>query len=218
MTSALDTRDRELLEHLHKSGGADVQQLCDVLGVTRTAIRQRLTRLENLEFIAAHLQSQSRGRPRNVYCVTADGLHSLGEDYRELAVVLWEAIVSTEQPEIRERLISQVRDRLAGRFRRLIGESGSVTEKLDRVADQLKSSGFKVESDHSEALPILRETNCPFPMLADVDEAICQVEREALEQVLGAPVAFKNRCRDGHHCCEFEVRTGTTGGSLPTTS
>jgi predicted ArsR family transcriptional regulator len=111
-----------------------------------------------------------------------------------------------------------VRDRLAGRFRRLIGESGSVTEKLDRVADQLKSSGFNVESDHSEALPILRETNCPFPMLADVDEAICQVEREALEQVLGAPVAFKNRCRDGHHCCEFEVRTGTTGGSLPTTS
>ena len=75
----------------------------------------------------------------------------------------------------------------------------------------MKTSGFNVESDHSAALPILRETNCPFPMLADVDEAICQVERQVVEQVLGAPVEFKRRCRDGYHCCEFEVQLESTG-------
>ena len=84
-------------------------------------------------------------------------------------------------------------------------------ERLDQLAYEMKTSGFNVESDHSASLPILRETNCPFPMLADVDEAICQVERQVLEQVLGAPVEFKNRCRDGHHCCEFEVHVGSAG-------
>ncbi|APZ91265.1 helix-turn-helix transcriptional regulator [Fuerstiella marisgermanici] len=205
--SVTDTKDREILEHLHRSGEATVQDLCDVLDVTRNAIRQRITRLEASGVIVSDQQSQSRGRPKNVYRVTAEGLHSLGEDYRELAVVLWEAIVGLEDSAVKEQLISQVRDRLADRFRRKLTEGHSADQRLDQLAEEMRSSGFNVESDHSAALPILRETNCPFPMLADVDETICQVERQVLEQVLGAPVEFKNRCRDGHHCCEFEVQT-----------
>ena len=84
-------------------------------------------------------------------------------------------------------------------------ESNSVEDRLDQLADEMKSSGFNIESDHSGGLHILRETSCPFPMLADVDEAICQVELDVLQQVLGAPVEFRSRCRDGHSCCEFQV-------------
>ena len=207
---SLDARDREILEHLHKMGGADVQELCELLGVTRTAIRQRISRLESLGTINACQQSSGRGRPRNIYQVTTEGLHSLGEDYRELAVVLWETIAELDDHVVRERLIAQVRDRLASRFRQRLAESRSVGDRVDQLVDEMKSNGFNIESDHSELLPILRETNCPFPMLADIDESICQVEREVLEQVLGAPVEFRNRCRDGHHCCEFEVQVGAT--------
>ncbi|MDG1896617.1 MAG: MarR family transcriptional regulator [Fuerstiella sp.] len=207
----LDSKDRQLLEHIHSHSGANVQDLCDVLGVTRNAIRQRISRLEACGLMVSEQRSQPRGRPKNVYHVTAEGLHSLGEDYRELAVVLWEVISEVQDAAVREQLISQVRDRLADRFRRKLTETSSADERLDQLADEMRTSGFNVESDHSAVLPILRETNCPFPMLADVDEAICQVERQVLEQVLGAPVEFKNRCRDGHHCCEFEVQVGSTG-------
>jgi predicted ArsR family transcriptional regulator len=207
----LDSKDRDLLDHLHRHGGANVQDLCDLLGVTRNAIRQRISRLEACGLLASEQRLQPRGRPKNVYHVTEDGLHSLGEDYRELAVVLWEVIVGIEDSAVKEQLISQVRDRLADRFRRKLTQTSSPDERLDQLADEMKSSGFNVESDHSAALPILRETNCPFPMLADVDETICQVERQVLEQVLGAPVEFKHRCRDGHHCCEFEVQLGSAG-------
>ncbi len=209
--SALDSKDREILEHLHRIGEANVQELCDVLGVTRNAIRQRISRLEAFGLLVSEQQSQSRGRPKNVYRVTTEGLHSLGEDYRELAVVFWEAIVGLTDSVVKEQLISQVRDRLADRFRRKLTETSSAGERLDQLADEMKLSGFNVESDHSAALPILRETNCPFPMLADVDETICQVERQVLEQVLGAKVEFKNRCRDGHHCCEFEIQAAVVG-------
>ena len=212
MSSALDVRDREIIEHLHQSAGGDIQTLCHVLGVTRTAVRQRIARLESSGLISAKLQSQTRGRPRHLYRVTADGLHALGENYRELAVVLWEAITSFEDAGIREQLIARVRNSLADRFRRQLVDSDSVDKRLDQLADEMKASGFNVESDHSGGLRILRETSCPFPMLADVDETICQVERQVLEQVLGVPVEFRTRCRDGHGCCEFQVmsppRTG----------
>ncbi len=59
--AAIDTRDREILEYLHQSEGLDVQSLCDLLGVTRTAVRQRISRLEAAGLIVSELQGQSRG-------------------------------------------------------------------------------------------------------------------------------------------------------------
>ena len=61
MSSPLDARDREILEHLHQAAGGDIQALCDLLGVTRTAIRQRIARLEGAGLISSELQGQSRG-------------------------------------------------------------------------------------------------------------------------------------------------------------
>ncbi len=203
--TGLDTRDRDLLEHLHRLGGADMRTLCDVLQITRTAVRARIERLKSTGLIATESRSSGRGRPHQVFQINANGLHALGEDYRELAFVFWQVIAEVENEAVRASLLKRIRDRLAERFRRQLSESGTVEQRLDQLADEMKSNGFNIEADHSAALPILRETNCPFPMLADVDEAICQVEKDVLQQVLGANVEFVNRCRDGHHCCEFEV-------------
>jgi len=195
IVAAIDTRDREILEYLHQSAGVDVQSLCELLGVTRTAVRQRISRLESAGLIVSDLQGQSRGRPRNIYRVTAEGLHALGENYRQLAVVLWEAITGFEDEDVRIRLLARVRDVLAERFRRQLGSCENLDDRLDLLASEMKSSGFNVESDHQGGLRILRETSCPFPLLAEVDDAICQVERQVLEQVLGAPVEVRSRCR-----------------------
>jgi predicted ArsR family transcriptional regulator len=76
---------------------------------------------------------------------------------------------------------------------------------VDQLAEEMKSNGFQVESDHFDGLHILRESSCPFPLLASVDDTICQIERQVLEQVLGTNVEFRSRCRDGDNCCEFQV-------------
>ncbi|MCH2212127.1 MAG: transcriptional regulator [Fuerstiella sp.] len=205
--AGIDGRDRELLEHLHRVGGADIQSLCDVLQITRTAVRARIQRLRSGGMLAVEAQSAGRGRPRQIYRINAEGMHALGEDYRQLAVVFWQVISEIDDEPLRNRLLARVRDRLAERFLRPLPVGGTVRERLDELADQMKSSGFNIESDHSAGLPILRETNCPFPMLADVDDSICQVEKEVMEQVLGVDVEFVNRCRDGYHCCEFQVKS-----------
>ena len=46
MRSTLEHDDREFLAELRKGGRSTVQSLCDRLGVTATAIRQRLARLQ----------------------------------------------------------------------------------------------------------------------------------------------------------------------------
>jgi predicted ArsR family transcriptional regulator len=203
--SPLDPRDRELLQHLHSTGGADVQSICDLLGVTRTAVRQRISRLEGAGLIVSALQSQVRGRPRHVYRVTAEGLHSLGENYRQLAVVLWQAISELDDVPVRQQLLQRVQNSLAGEFSRQFSESDTVDRRADLLAERMRASGFPLQVEHGDGLPILRETCCPFPQLAERDEAICQLERQVLSQALGAPLELRSRCRDGHGCCEFQV-------------
>lgn len=205
--NSLDSKDQQLLEHLHRTGGADVQELCDLLDVTRNAIRSRISRMEALQLVQTRQVSQGRGRPRNVHTLTPEGISSLGEDYRQLAIVMWEAICQISDDGVREGLLGDIRNRLAGRFRQTVESSGEISERLNQLVGQMRRTGFNVESDDSFSLPILRESNCPFPMLADVDERICEMERQVVEEVLGAPVEFKHRCRDGHHCCEFEIQS-----------
>jgi predicted ArsR family transcriptional regulator len=201
----LDPRDRDVLSHLHRSGGADVQAICDLLGVTRTAVRQRISRLESTGLIVSELQNQSRGRPRHVYRVTPEGLHSLGENYRQLAVVLWQAISQFQDASVRQVLLQRVQDGLAEQFRRSFSPADSVVRRVDLLAQEMRASGFPVQSEVLNGLPILRETCCPFPLLAEMDDGICDLERQVLQQALGAPVEFRSRCRDGHGCCEFQV-------------
>ncbi len=200
-----DERDRDLLKYLHRAGGADIQTLCAVLDITRTAVRARVDRLCREAFLRMETRSSGRGRPRQVYFVTAEGLHALGEDYRSLAVVLWEVISEIADERLRNSLLAGIRDRLARRFQRSSEEDQTIREQVDGLADRMRSCGFNIETDFSADLPILRETNCPFPMLAEIDDAICDVEKGVLEQVLGTEITVRHRCRDGHHCCEFEV-------------
>ena len=189
----LDSKDQQLLEFLHRSDGADVQQLCDLLEVTRNAIRSRVSRLEALQLVEVQQVSEGRGRPRNVYRLTTDGVSSLGEDYRQVAIVMWEAICQVPDETIREGLLSDIRNRLTSRFRLSLQGAGSLSDRLDQLVGQMRKTGFNVESDSTTSLPILRESNCPFPMLADVDDRICEMERQVVEEVLGAPVEFKHR-------------------------
>lgn len=205
--TGLDSKDQQLVEFLHRSDGADVQQLCDLLEVTRNAIRSRISRLEALRLVEVQQVSEGRGRPRNVYRLTEEGVSSLGEDYRQVAVVMWEAICQISDDAIRESLLLEIRNKLASRFRPSVQGTGTLAERMEQLVGQMRKTGFNVESDATSSLPILRESNCPFPMLADVDDRICEMERLVVEEVLGAPVQFKHRCRDGHNCCEFEVQT-----------
>lgn len=209
--STLDSRDREILEYLHRSAGADIASMCDFLGVTRTAVRHRISRLEAEGLVCCGPQSpplsgSSRGRPRLLFQVTPDGLHSLGQNYRQMAVVMWQVITGISDLEMREQLLAKVRDTLAGDLRRRISGDGPLEERLGDLAAEMNANGFNVHSERSGKLQILRETSCPFPLLAEVDDSICRVEQEVLEQVLGVPVDVVSRCRDGAGCCEFQMQ------------
>ena len=201
MKTVLEQSDGEFLNELHRLGPRTVQDICGSVGVTATAIRQRLWRLQASGFVARELVRASRGRPHYVYRVTEKGLRQLGDNYGDLALILWREIRNIPDPEIRRTITSRIRDALAARLGRF-GE-GQLNDRLRRLGDSLRSRGYDVEVKSEGALPILRENNCPYQELAEEDRGICGLEREVFEQALGTDVRLTQCCLDGHNCCEF---------------
>lgn len=203
MKTALEPSDGQFLNELHRVGPRTVQEICRAIGVTATAVRQRLQRLQSAGSVARQLVRTSRGRPHYVYRVTEQGLRQLGDNYGDLALILWREIRRIPDTAVRESITTRVRDALVERLGRY--GDGSVAERVRRLSRSLSNRGYDVEVCASEKLPILRENNCPYQELAEEDRDICDLEREVFERSLGSSVQLSRCCLDGHHCCEFEV-------------
>lgn len=206
----LDAADLDFLRRLQRRESGTVQDFCDELSVTPTAIRHRLSRLVSAGYVSKCLVRAGRGRPRHEYAITERGLRELGDNYSELAAVLWNVLRGVPDPAVRSMLLQRIEATLAHRYGRGV-DAKTQADRIDQLRRRLLESGLDIEVDQSGELPVLRENSCPYFDLAVGDLEICQLEQRVFEQVLGVPVELVQRCVDGHPCCEFQVGVKATG-------
>ena len=199
--------DRAFLSRLNRLGEPTVQALCDAVGVTATAVRHRLTRLEEAGLIERRrLASRGRGRPAYGYALTEKGRGSLGDNSAMLAQVLWREVSRIEDPAVRAGLMDRMRESMAEQYG---GEVAGETpgERLAALSGRLKGLGLDVDVQTTEdgLLPVLQEHCCPYSDVAGDDPGICELEEQVFSAMVGAPVRLKQRCGSGGGCCEFEL-------------
>lgn len=198
----VDENDRQFLRSLAGSGPASVESLCERFGVTATAVRQRLSRLQAGELVERVAVRRGRGRPRFDYAVTLAGRRALGENYEELASVLWRGLSRTSDPAVRREVLSGVEDVLAERYGSAVDAVDS-RDRFEQLAGTLRGFGFDVEVFDGPDGVGLREVSCPYHDIASHDRSLCEMERVVFERVLGVGVTLKNCCMDGEGSCEF---------------
>ncbi|HEY0981209.1 MULTISPECIES: helix-turn-helix transcriptional regulator [unclassified Schlesneria] len=202
MKPALEPDDEQFLLSLQRLGGGTVQDLCDAAGVTATAIRLRLSRLQSLGLIERQTIRSGRGRPHHTYQITELGRRRLGDNYSELAQLLWSELQTIDEIDVRQRVTGRIRDAMVRQYGANV-QGALLSDRFAQLGIALADRGFSVEVDTREALPILRENHCPYHELAQQDPGICELEQQVFERVLGVPLTLASCCRDGGHCCEF---------------
>ncbi|MGE3313669.1 MAG: helix-turn-helix transcriptional regulator [Planctomycetaceae bacterium] len=203
MKISIDTGERRFLERLSQLGEGTIQSIGETLGVTATAVRHRLARLQSLDLIERETVRTGRGRPHHVYRVTDAGRRLLGENYGDLAMILWRELRNIEDPSVRGRVFKRVEDALVSQYgETVVGED--FKKRLNDLGVSLAERGFDVEVETHGALPVLRENNCPYLGLASEHPEICELEQAVFTRVLGTPMRLTQCCLDGHSCCEFE--------------
>lgn len=206
--------DAALLEILRIEGAAGVGDLSAALGVTATAVRQRLERLMKAGLVerSGGEKPLGRGRPAHRYGLTPKGRQSGGDNFRDLALVLWREIRGIREPDVRRGLLSRIGSAMAGAYRDSVA-GPTPAARLERVAELLRERQLSCSVDSHEAsggLPVLTTYACPYPDLAEQDRGICAAERQMLEDLVGANVKLSECRLDGGSCCRF-----TAGEPLP---
>lgn len=211
--------DRPLLDALRCHDTLGVTDLTELLGITATAVRQRLKRSIKaglVEEVSAPYRAARRGRPRLGYRLTATGQQTAGDNFHDLATVLWQEIRGIRAPEVRRGLLGRIGKALAATYSEQVRGSTPL-QRIDSVAGLLRDRGVvcsvaeEVAADGS-ILPVLTSHSCPYPDLAEHDRGICAAEQTMLEDLVGESVRLTDCRLDGGDCCRFQV---SSGASLP---
>ena len=205
MKKVIESQDNQFLRQLHTLGPSTISQLCESLGITATAVRQRLSRLEAQSLLERKTVRSGRGRPHHTYEITVTGMKQLGENYEELATVFWQEILNIPDADIRANLIKKIQDTLVKRMGGVLQGGESLEERLEQLQHSLNARGFDSEIATDGDLPALRNTYCPHYELAHDDPSLCELEQAVFSQILGADIYLSQCCLKGDSCCEFEM-------------
>jgi len=209
-----------VIDLLRVEGAMSVADLAPALRITATAVRQRLDRLLRNGLIERQTLAGRRGRPSHAYSLTAQGRRVGGDNFRDLALVLWREVRGVKDPAIRRGLLGRIGAglaELAGLDR--AGIAGATPlERLGGVAESLRRRQIAcgVEPQGNGGLPVLTTYSCPYPDLAEADRGICAAERSMIEELVGGAVHLSECRLDGGSCCRFTV--GVTTGIEPVDS
>jgi predicted ArsR family transcriptional regulator len=200
---AAETSDIALLDLLRKHGPLSIAQLRANMGVTTTAVRQRLVRLLSQGDVQRQSERLNRGRPIHRYGLTEKGRRRAGANFADLAMALWEEIREIKDAEVRRGLLQRISRRLATLYAEQICGS-ALDERMESLAEVFRQRQIPFEVDRSRDLPLLRATACPYPDLAEKDRTVCSMERIMFSELLGENLRLSDCRLDGHNCCTFE--------------
>lgn len=221
---AVHSSDEPLVELLRGDVALGVADLAAGLGVTATAVRQRLSRLMEAGVVVrepiASPRADGRGRPSHAYRLSEEGRRLGGDNFRDLAMVLWREVRSIESPAVRKGLLARIGRSLAEtcRSRAAELESGrSPGDRLAAVATALRDRQIACDCTPVECgdhVAVLTTHTCPYPQLAEADRGICAAERVMLEELVEAPVRLTECRLDGDTCCRFAVAASPSQSSV----
>lgn len=204
-TPRLSESDREVVEMLMVESPQEINQLVECLGVTATAVRQRLGRLMSMGHVERVTVSSGRGRPVHRYSLTEQGRLSGGNNLADLAIALWQQVQEIPDASTRESVVAGTIERLVEKYKsEVTGESAA--ERMASLSSLFGDRDLPVRFEQSDAgLPVITVGGCLYPGLSENGTKICELEQQVLEQVVGDDIEMCTCQRQGDACCSFQV-------------
>ena len=196
--------DVALLDLLRKQDTMSVVEMVDIMEVTATAVRQRLTRLMEKGYIDRSVVKAGRGRPSHRYSLTSRGRRQTGANFADLAVALWQEIRAVRDPAVKRGLLQRITSRLVDQYTDQV-QGDTIEEKMYSLRDLLEDKNIPASVDDRGNLPVLNVWACPYPELAEQDRSICAMERMMFAELLGESVRLEQCYFDEGNCCTFEL-------------
>jgi DeoR family suf operon transcriptional repressor len=216
MANGNATADADLLNLLADSEPLGISDIGLHFSVTRTAVRERLFRLMGDGLVERELLRGGRGRPSYRYLRSHKARKLAGNNYSDLAAVLWQEVLGIEDSRRRQRVVRRIAAALKALYANAI-HGTTLKARMESLRELLEKRRVRCEVDTPRGGPTITLRDCPYLDLADVDSTVCEMETMLFSHLLGDEVRL-SQCRlDGHGCCQFSPDQERTTGKAPMT-
>jgi predicted ArsR family transcriptional regulator len=202
---------KKLLYYLKIMQQAGLEELANVMKVSRMAVHKHLDRLQQRGLVEGIETRGHVGRPRMMYQLTSQSKSVFPKSYGAIATHALDFIernmgkegVKKDLYERQGELFDQYYERLKGL------DFNKQVKELARIRDE---EGYIAESrSKSDGKYVLLEYNCPIIPIAEKHWEACSTETELFEKLLGANIDTTHRAAKGDLICKFVIKERKEG-------
>jgi predicted ArsR family transcriptional regulator len=208
MLNLLGNRQKELLQLLLKNkGGLTVYELAEQLEITRTAVRQHVTALQNEELLIPGASRASGGRPEQLYLLSDKGKELFPRQYSWLAQLVIESMKAESGAEGLQGKLAVMGTRVGTQMRAQYPHLKTRQEKVQKISVLMQDLGY--ETSHSStngSSTIIEADNCVFHELALKDPDVCQFDLALLSTFTDSKVDHQECMAKGGNVCRFKFK------------
>ena len=207
----MESTRQQILKLVRGHKTVTVAQLAAALELSPPAVRRHLDALRVDGYVDAKIVRHGVGRPALLFFPTELAEETAGRGYIHLLSRLFRSLdhlemtSAAEGEDVLERAMSQVALAVAAEHRTEV-QGGTLEERVSRVSEVLKPEGIVDGWERDGNGFKLLNHDCPYLRVAELSDAPCRSDRQAIELLVGVPVEQLGRIVDGGLACEYLVR------------
>lgn len=208
--AGLHDNQKKILDYLlDHPAGATLDELSVHLGVTRTAAKEHLVRVETLGYLTYEDRKGKVGRPRRHYRLTEQGHETFPRRYSWLSNVLLEFLTENLGPVPSARMMESIAAKVVESMRTRFQSARSTAALLAEVTGALNELGYRARLKQSDLRKgaVIEATNCVYHSVAKVHPELCKFDIKFIENATGGMnVKLESCIARGGSVCRFCIR------------
>ena len=205
---------KKLLYYLKVMQQAGLEELANVMKVSRMAVHKHLGLLQQRGLVEAVETRGHVGRPRMVYQLTSQSKTVFPKSYSAIATHALDFIERNMGKEAVEKVLRERQSELFDQYYKRLKDLDfdKQVKELAKIRDE---EGYiaesKKESKSGSGKYVLLEYNCPIIHIAEKHWEACSTETELFEKLLGADIETTHRAAKGDLVCKFIIKERKEG-------
>ncbi|MGO7582646.1 helix-turn-helix transcriptional regulator [Rhizobium ruizarguesonis] len=179
----------------------------DALGISGEAARQQLSKMAEEGLVeSVTVAAAGRGRPRQLWHLTASGNRQFPDGHAELTANLLGTLVEQLGPAALDTVISAREAETLQRYRQELGNAGNLASRVEALAAIRTREGYMADHwQEADGSFMLVENHCPICAAAAACSGFCRSELETFRAVLGADIERSEHILLGARRCAYRV-------------
>lgn len=194
---------------LKTKGSQSIIALANALGVTTEGARFNILKLASEGLVASATVSKGRGRPQQIWSLTALGNSRFPDTHADLTVKLIQKTREIMGEQALDSIIEAHSKDLKNNYMEAVNGINDLEKRIQILSEIRNSEGYMAGYTKEEDHFLIYENHCPICAAATICQVFCRSELETFRSVLGkkAKVERIDHILSGATRCVYKITT-----------